>query len=248
MQWLQTVEFSSPPATDYLRLCLTELEEHRRRLVKIMRLLRQYCRQQPHKEPIRCLMSVPGIGFVLAVTGWWFILWLWVPLYADMLRQLFFTPLLGILGAQGPALWFSETSLGLFVTAIIMCVLVAVYITIGMKWYSRIQKWCFWISIVALAIVLLFLLFGNNVRFQAGLNTQAPEMFNAAENVYDKTVVAGQEAGAIAPLFGGTLGVIFLPSPTSSSLTCGLTGGRHCMARYAARPTLSATSGAWAGR
>ena len=41
-----------------------------------------------------------GIGFVLAVTGWWFILWLWVPLYADMLRQLFFTPLLGILGAQ----------------------------------------------------------------------------------------------------------------------------------------------------
>ncbi|OIO99145.1 MAG: hypothetical protein AUK03_00055 [Anaerolineae bacterium CG2_30_64_16] len=30
-----------------------------------------------------------GIGFVLAVTGWWFILWLWVPLYADMLRHIF---------------------------------------------------------------------------------------------------------------------------------------------------------------
>ena len=39
-----------------------------------------------------------GIGFVLAVTGWWFILWLWVPLYADMLRQLFFTPLLASWG------------------------------------------------------------------------------------------------------------------------------------------------------
>ena len=23
-----------------------------------------------------------GIGFILAVTGWWFILWLWVPLYS----------------------------------------------------------------------------------------------------------------------------------------------------------------------
>lgn len=66
--WLKTVEFSSPPATDYLRLCLTELEEHRRRLVEIMRLLRKYCRQKEHKDQIRSLMSVPGIGFVLAVT------------------------------------------------------------------------------------------------------------------------------------------------------------------------------------
>jgi transposase len=66
--WLKTVEFASPPATDYLQLCLTELEEHRRRLVEIMRLLRKYCRQKEHKESIRCLMSVPGVGFVLAVT------------------------------------------------------------------------------------------------------------------------------------------------------------------------------------
>jgi len=66
--WLKTVEFASPPATDYLRLCLTELEEHRQRLVEIMRLLRKYCRQQEHQATIRCLMSVPGVGFVLAVT------------------------------------------------------------------------------------------------------------------------------------------------------------------------------------
>ena len=26
-----------------------------------------------------------AIGFILAVTGWWFILWLWVPLYGQML-------------------------------------------------------------------------------------------------------------------------------------------------------------------
>lgn len=68
VQWLRTVEFSSPPATDYLRLCLTELEDHRQRLVEIMRLLRRYCRQKEHQESIRCLMSVPGVGFVLAVT------------------------------------------------------------------------------------------------------------------------------------------------------------------------------------
>jgi APA family basic amino acid/polyamine antiporter len=154
-----------------------------------------------------------GIGFVLAVTGWWFILWLWVPLYADMLRQLFFTPLLGILGATGPALWFSNTAEGLFLTAVIVCIIVGIYIAIGMKLYSRIQKWCFWISIVALAVVLLFLLVGNNARFQAGINAQAPELFGAAEDVYDKTIAAGEEAGAVAPLFGGTVGVIFLAIP-----------------------------------
>jgi APA family basic amino acid/polyamine antiporter len=154
-----------------------------------------------------------GIGFVLAVTGWWFILWLWVPLYADMLRQLFFTPLLGILGAQEAALWFSQTPLGLFVTAVIMCALVAFYIAIGMKWYSRIQKYCFWIGIAGLLIVFAFLLFGNQASFRSGLEEQAPAIFGADANVYDATITAGQEAGAVSPLWGGTLGAIFLAIP-----------------------------------
>ena len=34
-----------------------------------------------------------GIGFVLAVTGWWFILWHWVPIYADLLNKEVFVPL-----------------------------------------------------------------------------------------------------------------------------------------------------------
>jgi len=33
-----------------------------------------------------------GIGFVMAVTGWWFILWLWAPIYGNILSvQLFVT-------------------------------------------------------------------------------------------------------------------------------------------------------------
>lgn len=153
-----------------------------------------------------------GIGFVLAVTGWWFILWLWVPLYADMLRQLFFAPLLGILGAQGAALWFM-TPLGLFVSALIMCGLVALYIAMGMKWYSRIQKYCFWIGMVALLVVFAFLLFGNHDAFRAGLEAQAPALFGAETNVYEATLAAGEEAGAVSPLTGGTLGAIFLAIP-----------------------------------
>ncbi len=154
-----------------------------------------------------------GLGFVLAVTGWWFILWLWVPLYGDMLRQLFFTPLLGILGAQEAALWFSQTELGLFVTSIIVCLVVTFYIAIGMKWYSRIQKYCFWIGMGALLIVFVFLLFGSHDAFVTGLEKQAPALFGAEADVYEATLAAGDEAGAIAPLWGGTLGAIFLAIP-----------------------------------
>jgi APA family basic amino acid/polyamine antiporter len=154
-----------------------------------------------------------GIGFVLAVTGWWFILWLWVPLYSDMLRHLFFTPLLGIIGAQGAALWFGQTSLGLFITAVITCLFVAFYIAIGMKWYARIQKFCFWVGMVGLLVVFAFLLFGNQAAFQAGLEREAPAMFGAQPGVYNATLAAGEEAGAVAPLAGGGLAAIFLAMP-----------------------------------
>src|SRR4028119_1127948 len=49
-----------------------------------------------------------GIGFVLAVTGWWFILWHWVPIYADILVKEVFVPLSAILGLEGAAAFFGE--------------------------------------------------------------------------------------------------------------------------------------------
>lgn len=151
-----------------------------------------------------------GIGFVLAVTGWWFILWLWVPLYADMLRQIFFTPLLGIIGLKSAALWFSQTSLGHFVSVVLMCACVAFFIAKGMKWYSRFQKTSFWISIAGIAVVLIFLLFGNNASFQAGLEREVVAQFGAQPGVYEATLKAGEDAGAIAPLMGGGMVAIFL--------------------------------------
>ncbi len=151
-----------------------------------------------------------GIGFVLAVTGWWFILWLWVPLYSDMLRQIFFTPLLGILGLKDAALWFAQQPLAFFLTIVIMLGCVTFFIAKGMKWYSRFQKLCFYVSIAGLVVVLLFLLFGNNAAFQAGLESQSVALFGAQPGVYEATLAAGEEAGAIAPLMGGGLIAIFL--------------------------------------
>src|ERR687884_373126 len=87
-----------------------------------------------------------GIGFVLAVTGWWFILWLWTPLYADMLRQIFFVPLLGVVGAKDAALWFAWDPTAYFIVCVLTVAFVTVVIAMGMKTYARVQKFCFWIG------------------------------------------------------------------------------------------------------
>jgi len=154
-----------------------------------------------------------GVGFVLAVTGWWFILWLWVPLYGDMLRHIVFTPLLGIAGAQSLALWFVQTPEGLFLTCVLLCALVTVYIAVGMKWYARIQRLCFWGGMVGLLLVIIFLLVGTPQAFQAGLEREATAQFGAQPGVYQATLQAGAEAGAALPLSGGGLGAIFLAMP-----------------------------------
>ena len=42
-----------------------------------------------------------GVGFVLAATGWWFILWHWVPIYANILILEVIQPILNVLGYNG---------------------------------------------------------------------------------------------------------------------------------------------------
>ncbi|MEI6291460.1 MAG: amino acid permease, partial [Chloroflexota bacterium] len=154
-----------------------------------------------------------AFGFILSVTGWWFILWLWVPLYSDMLRHIVITPLLGILGARDAALWFGQSSLGLFVTALITLALVSLIIMMGMKTYARIQKICFYGGVLGLVIVIVILLTGTPAAFKAGLDANAVSLFGAQPGVYDATVQLGKDAGAAMPLSGGSLGLIFLTLP-----------------------------------
>ena len=154
-----------------------------------------------------------GVGFVLAVTGWWFILWLWVPLYADMLRHIVLTPLLALLGNPEAALWFGQSSLGLFVTSLIMLAIVTFYIVLGMKKYSQVQKICFYGGMLGLVIMLVLLLTGTPESFRAGLDTNLTQIFGIQGSIYDKVVEEGVSAGAAMPLTGGSLGMIFLTLP-----------------------------------
>ena len=154
-----------------------------------------------------------GVGFVLAVTGWWFILWLWTPLYADMLRHIVFVPLLAVLGARDAALWFAWEPTAWFLVCVLTVVFVTVIIALGMRTYARVQKFCFWVGNAGLLAVCLLLLFGNNAGFRTGLEANATRLLGAAPGVYDATIAAGTEAGAVAPLASSTLGAIFLAMP-----------------------------------
>jgi amino acid transporter len=151
-----------------------------------------------------------AIGFILTVTGWWFILWLWTPLYGQMLTYEVYTPLLAILGLKNAALYFTTNSTGQFIAMLSVCVIVFIYIAIGMKWYARVQKFCFWGGLVGLAAVFLLLLFGNNATFVANFNALAPQFGAQAGDVYSETLKAGTDAGTVAgplwPLaFGASL-------------------------------------------
>lgn len=149
-----------------------------------------------------------GIGFLLSVTGWWFILWLWVPLYGQILTYEFLTPMAALLGAPELGLWFSGTSIGLLVGMLLVCAIVFIYIAIGMKWYARVQKASFYMGVLGLLIVFGLLLFNNKEAFIAGLNANLPAVYGLPQmDYYNATIEAGQAAETVfGPLWVVALG------------------------------------------
>src|SRR5215216_6312557 len=147
-----------------------------------------------------------GIGFVLAVTGWWFILWHWVPIYANILNVQVLVPLATILRLDGVAAFFAGAA-GLFTASMVVAILASVYISLGMRAYARIQKVCFYGGLVGLAIMLVLLLVNSNADFVGAFNSQASELYGASGNAYQQTLEAGStEAAGPAPLaLGPTL-------------------------------------------
>ncbi len=147
-----------------------------------------------------------GLGFVLAVTGWWFILWHWVPIYADILNKQVFVPMASVLGLDGAAAFFGKPS-GLFVSSMIVAVLASALISLGMRTYARVQKLCFYGGLLGLAFLIVVLLFSSRSDFVSAFNAGSQELFGAGSNAYQQTVRAGSEAGGVqnGTGFGPTL-------------------------------------------
>ena len=66
--WLEKVEFSHQSGRDCLDIYIEELQQSRKRLLKILRLLRGYAKQAYLKPTFELFYSVPGIGFITAIT------------------------------------------------------------------------------------------------------------------------------------------------------------------------------------
>jgi basic amino acid/polyamine antiporter, APA family len=130
-----------------------------------------------------------GIGFVLAVCGWWFILWHWVPIYANILNIEVLGPMAAIVGWDGAVTWLSDKP-GIFVASILTAIFASVFIALGIRTYARIQKICFYGGVAGLAIMAILLLVNSKANFISSFNTEAAQTYGA-QNAYQGTLTAG---------------------------------------------------------
>jgi len=136
-----------------------------------------------------------GVAFVLAVTGWWFILWYWTPIYGGILIAEFINPIAATLGWTGVTDFFSSP-LGIFVACLLTLAYVSVVVTLGMEAYARIQKVSFWLGLAGIAFVCVLLLISSQTDFQNAFNREATALFGAKDGAYQATLAAGAKAGA----------------------------------------------------
>jgi transposase len=68
IQWLHSLSFEYEPARDYLLFCLEELKQQRLRIANITKRLKHNINHLGFDPIFRLLLSVPGIGTVLAIT------------------------------------------------------------------------------------------------------------------------------------------------------------------------------------
>src|SRR2546425_399333 len=136
-----------------------------------------------------------GVGFVLAITGWWFTLWLWAPIYANILIVQFFAPLAYTLGWTGVATFFTTPGNGVFVACLVVLAFVSLVVTLGMETYARIQKICFWIGLVGLAVMCALLAFASPQDFHNAFNREAASIFGVQGDAYQATLDAAAKGG-----------------------------------------------------
>ena len=121
-----------------------------------------------------------GIGFVLAACGWWFILWHWVPIYANILQVEVIVPCQLIIGWDGGVTFFSEDK-GLFWASIITAILASILVAVGVRTYARIQQFCFYGGLIGLAFLFVLLLVNSKTDFISALNTEGASVLGSKE-------------------------------------------------------------------
>ncbi|MGH2835192.1 MAG: APC family permease [Solirubrobacteraceae bacterium] len=128
-----------------------------------------------------------GIGFVLAVAGWWFILWYWVPVYAHIFNIEVLAPLSAIAGWHGGANFWNSSN-GIFVASVITALLASLFIALGIRTYGRIQKICFYGGVFGLVVIAIMLLVTSKSGFASDFNHSASKLFGTSGDAYSGTI------------------------------------------------------------
>jgi len=140
------------------------------------------------------------VGFVFATTGWWFILWLWAPIYGTVLNVELIQPVLWTIGAKGAATYFG-THNGTMTICVITIALAGYFVSLGMGGYAKLQKWCFYAGMVGFATVVVLLLVFSHGSFVNSVNLEAHKYFGVS-NAFGSTTSAASKLGYAAPAFG----------------------------------------------
>ena len=142
-----------------------------------------------------------GIGFVLSATGWWFILALWAPIYGFILKIEFVQPLAAVLGWKDGVDFFG-TADGTFVVSIATIVITSALVALGMAGYARIQRWCLYVGLGALALMFILMLVSSQETFQAAYDREGQALFGVP-NAYQATIDQGTAQEVTGGAFDG---------------------------------------------
>lgn len=150
------------------------------------------------------------VGFVLAAIGWWFVLWQWIPIYADMGVQTTVKPILRILDLNAAADWLG-TDNGVFAASLVVIVIASILVALGMKAYARFQKWAMYIGLAGCAVAGILLLATSADSYKEKFNTAADKYYGEKGTLDltkyeadDAGVFLYDDAGALIPVEGET--------------------------------------------
>jgi amino acid transporter len=143
-----------------------------------------------------------SVGFVFGATGWWFILWLWIPIYAALCVNSFIKPILRILGAGGAADWLT-TQWGIFVASLATIALATYLVAVGMKAYATFQKWALWIGLAGCAVAAILLIVTSKAGFITAFNREMLGQYGV-KDAYQATIKAAGD-GMPSSMFAGSL-------------------------------------------
>ncbi len=134
-----------------------------------------------------------SVGYILAFTGYVFILWQWGPIYGNILSVELAAPVAAVLGNSSAAIWWSGPN-GVFTSSILTIILVSIFISLGMKWYARIQRWSFHIGMIGLIVILAILVGSSQASFQASFDSFTAQVFGSS-TAYQSSIELASAGG-----------------------------------------------------